>query len=353
VKSQCSTTYKINSATLKNTICKSFFLGILLSLGCSTSNTQTCDTKPQVAIQAEINTDQAKDAKDKGWSHLLEVLAKEGVERKLAEKALGSRDMPEKEILTFNLNPKEKHSIYKGVNTLKRRKHALEFYSDHKDAFLKVRKNYGVPEGVVLAILQVETSCGQFTGDKSVFPAIARLANARDPEVLFENLKNNEKSAEAAVYSRASYLETTFVPHLVATFKIAPDGDVHSLRGSFAGAMGLPQFMPDNILRYGVDANNDGLVDVYNPDDAILSTANYLKMHGWTALELPRSKRRNVIWEYNRSTPYIDTVLSMADELQKYITPEKKSSTNVDTKKPIGKPARPVKKLRGGVKKSH
>jgi len=329
-----------------------FLIGPAL-IGCSSSSEQAAQAAPQIAIEPEKNQDPGKDVKDKGWSYLLQLLIREGIDKKLAEAALGSRDMPEREMLTFNLDPQEKHSLYKGVNTLAKRKHAYEFYLQHQDSFTAARRNYSVPEGVVLAILQVETSCGQFTGDKDVFPAIARLANARDPEILTENLKNNPKSKEAAVYSRASYLESTFLPHLVATFKIAPGGDVHALRGSFAGAMGLPQFMPDNILKYGIDANKDGKIDVYDPADAILSTANYLKLHGWNALEMSRSKKRNVIWEYNRSTPYIDTVLSMADELQKLITPSKKNSPHVDSKKSPPKPSRPTKDLRRRTKKSH
>jgi len=338
---------------LKHYSLTKLYLICAMAIGCSSSKMVTDDAVSQVALQPELNQDSAKDVKDKGWSHLLALLVREGIEQKSAEKALGSRDMPEREMLIFNLNPQEKHSLYKGVNTAAKRKHAYEFYLEHKESFLGARKLYSVPEGVVLAILQVETSCGQYTGDKSVFPAIARLANASDPEIINENLKNNPKSQEAAVYRRSSYLETTFLPHLVAAFKIAPGGDVHLLRGSFAGAMGLPQFMPDNILKYGVDANNDGSVDVYDPEDAIYSTANYLKMHGWSSFELSKSKKRSVIWEYNRSTPYIDTVLSMAEELQKLITPNKHISTDVHLKKPPGKPARTVKELHRGAKRAH
>lgn len=322
-------------------------------VSCSNSQVKTAEASPQVVLKEELNQDSVSDVEEKGWSHLLEILVKEGIDRTTATKALGSRDMPEREMLTFNLNPQEKHSIYKGVNTAVKRKHAYEFYLKYKDTFLAARKSYSVPEGVILAILQVETQCGQFTGNKSVFPAIARLANAGDPDIIRENLKNNRKSDEAAVYRRALYLETTFVPHLVATFKLVPNGNVHKLHGSFAGAMGLPQFMPDNILKYGVDANQDGVIDLYNPEDAIISTANYLKMHGWSALDISYAKKREVIWEYNHSIPYIDTVLNMAAELQKIITPGEKSSVNVDTKKHPRKPSRPIKKLYRGAQGTH
>lgn len=327
-------------------VCAAFF-------GCSSSQVQTAEASPQIVLDEENNQDSRNDVKEKGWSHLLKILVREGINQRKAENALGSREMPDREMLKFNLNPQEKHSIYKGVNTSIKRKQAYEFYLKHKDTFLAAQKRYSVPEGVILAILQVETQCGKFTGNKSVFLAIARLANATDPEIIRENLKNNTKSNEFAVYRRALYLERTFVPHLIATFKIAPNGDVHKLHGSFAGAMGLPQFMPDNILKFGIDANQDGVIDLYNEDDAIFSTANYLKQHGWSALDISYTKKRAVIWEYNHSTPYIDTVLSMAEELQKIISPGQKKSTNVDTKKYPRESSHTVKKLYPGARRTH
>jgi membrane-bound lytic murein transglycosylase B len=323
---------------------------ILIALfGCSTSNTQSAPP-PVVSYQQE---DYSKRVAKKGWAHILALLVKEGVDKKWAEEALVSSQMPEADMLTFNLNPQEKHSLYKGINTEIKRKNAFDFYLQHKDAFKSAREIYGVPEGVVLAILQVETACGKNTGNKNIFPAIARLANAGNPEIIRENLKKNPPSLEKAVYHRAAYLETTFLPHLVATFIIAPSGDVHSLKGSFAGAVGLPQFMPDNILKFGVDADKDGQINLYDADDSILSTANYLKKHGWTSFELSNAKKRAVIWEYNHSTPYIDTVLAMAGQLQKMIEGKTSSSikkknkvSNVSSKKSSRVPSRPAKKLR-------
>ena len=107
------------------------FIFLPLVFGCASSKVQVAEAAPQVVLAPESNQDSAKDVKDKGWSHLLELLVTQGIERKTAEKALGSRDMPEKEILEFNLKPKEKHSIYRGVNTAKRRAHAYEFYLAH------------------------------------------------------------------------------------------------------------------------------------------------------------------------------------------------------------------------------
>ena len=292
----------------------------LLQFGCTTAKS---DLKQALIEDAGHKTDSTvATIKSKGWSHLFTLLLKSSVPPESAARALASPEMPPKDILTFKLKPKEPYSAYSSHNTPKRRQNAYEFYLRYRETFLKAKELFEVPTEVILAILQVETHCGKHTGSKSIFPAIARLANAGDPEIIRANVKANHPKLEDAVYRRAAYLETTFLPHLVATFKLAEGEDVHSLKGSFAGAMGIPQFMPDNIIRFGVDGDSDGMVDLHNPHDAILSTANYLKQHGWDSHKLSRAKQRAVIWSYNRSVPYIDTVLTMATSLQSMINLE-------------------------------
>ena len=90
--------------------------------------------------------------------------------------------------------------------------------------------------------------------------------------------------------------------------------DPLSIRGSGAGAFGLAQFLPTSYLSYGVDGDRNGRVSLFSPDDAIASCANYLKAHGWRS-GLSHAERREVIWHYNRSDPYIDTVLALASRL--------------------------------------
>ena len=90
--------------------------------------------------------------------------------------------------------------------------------------------------------------------------------------------------------------------------------DALGIRGSIAGAFGLPQFLPSSYLKFDTDGNGDGRVSLYDPEDAIASCARYLKENGWRP-GIDRAQKRKVIWTYNRSTPYIDTVLALADRL--------------------------------------
>ena len=87
--------------------------------------------------------------------------------------------------------------------------------------------------------------------------------------------------------------------------------DPLDLRGSASGAIGCPQFLPSSYLRYGVDGGGDGRIDPYDVADAAASCANFLAAHGWQA-NLSERARRTVLWQYNRSDAYVDTVLRLA-----------------------------------------
>jgi len=108
-----------------------------------------------------------------------------------------------------------------------------------------------------------------------------------------------------------------FYPEVKAVFDLSEQMRVDplELRGSGSGALGIPQFLPRSYLWYGVDGNQDGSVSLYDPDDAIPSCAKYLQHYGWKP-GLSRTEQRNVVWGYNHSDAYIDTVLWLADEVQ-------------------------------------
>jgi membrane-bound lytic murein transglycosylase B len=81
------------------------------------------------------------------------------------------------------------------------------------------------------------------------------------------------------------------------------------------GAIGWPQFLPSSLVRYGVDANQDGEIDLFHPADAIFSVANYLRGYGWTQAK-SRAEKEKVIWYYNHSRPYVRTILELARRLR-------------------------------------
>jgi membrane-bound lytic murein transglycosylase B len=137
---------------------------------------------------------------------------------------------------------------------------AQKMAAKHRTLLRKVSARYGVPPGVIVAIWGLESNYGRFSG---VRPTIATLATlAYDPR----------RSA-------------MFREELVNALKILDSGDVEpaAMRGSWAGALGQPQFMPSSFLEFAQDFDGDGRRDIWKSTaDVFASIANYLAEHGWT-----------------------------------------------------------------------
>jgi membrane-bound lytic murein transglycosylase B len=137
----------------------------------------------------------------------------------------------------------------------------VSFWQKHAEALARAEQEYGVPAQTIVAIIGVETLYGGNTGSWRVIDALSTLCFDYPPRAPFfcQQLK------EYLLLARQEQLDP-----LVLT-------------GSYAGAMGLPQFMPSSFRAYAVDFDNDGHIDIWNnPTDAIGSVANYFKQHGWT-----------------------------------------------------------------------
>ena len=138
-------------------------------------------------------------------------------------------------------------------------KQGVNFIRKHQKTFDKVEKKFGVPKEYIAAIIGVETVYGGNVGKYPVFDTLSTLA--------FEKNRRNRFFAKELI---------KFI-HLSKTEKFNPK----NVKGSYAGAIGLGQFMPSNYEAYGVDFNGDGRITLQQADDAIASVANYLKKNGW------------------------------------------------------------------------
>jgi membrane-bound lytic murein transglycosylase B len=87
--------------------------------------------------------------------------------------------------------------------------------------------------------------------------------------------------------------------------------DLYNIRGSYAGAFGMPQFLPSSYLSWAVDGNQDRRIDLNDPSDAIASIANFLKVHGWKKKGSLEENMR-AVWEYNHSQHYVNTIFAVA-----------------------------------------
>jgi membrane-bound lytic murein transglycosylase B len=136
----------------------------------------------------------------------------------------------------------------------------LRFWKENREALARARGAYGVPEEFIVAIIGVETRYGKNAGGFKVIDALATLAFDYPP--------------------RAEFFRGELEQYLLLTRE--QGFDPLSLKGSYAGAMGIPQFISSSYRNYAVDFDIDGVTDIWgNPDDAIGSVANYFHRHGW------------------------------------------------------------------------
>ncbi|MGC3871929.1 lytic murein transglycosylase B [Halomonas sp. GXIMD04776] len=134
------------------------------------------------------------------------------------------------------------------------------FIQAHQEAFDKAQAEYGVAPEVIAAIIGVETFYGRHTGTHRVIDSLATLAF------------HHPKRGDFFRGELAAFLEITSEQNV----------DPLTLEGSYAGAMGFPQFIPTSYQAYAVDFDGDGKRDLWhNPVDAIGSVGNYFARHGW------------------------------------------------------------------------
>ncbi len=135
--------------------------------------------------------------------------------------------------------------------------------SDHQKLLQEVAQRYGVQPRFILAIWGIETRYGAVRADVPLFHSLATLAYDRRRSSYFRN----------ELFAALTMLDRGYI-------------DFATMKGSWAGAMGQPQFMPSSYLAYAEDFDGDGRRDIWgNPGDVFASIANYLAKHGWTTAQ--------------------------------------------------------------------
>ncbi|MDF1708070.1 MAG: lytic murein transglycosylase [Paracoccaceae bacterium] len=156
-----------------------------------------------------------------------------------------------------------------------------------------LERQYGVSAGVIIAIHGMETAFGSFMGDSNVLSAIATLAY------------DCRRSA-------------FFTEHTIAALQLVDRGTISPQAvGAKHGELGHTQFLPGNVLRYAVDANGDGRIDMNNITDSLASTANFLRQKGWQPGLGYQEGEPNfrVIQEWNAAGVYQKAIAIMARQI--------------------------------------
>ncbi len=260
-------------------------------------------------------------SKYRGWDYLVGRLREREVQERDLVQIYQNPKMPKFSPIPFALAPREKPEIYRSFAKPTFSLLGANFARQNSEMFDSIEQQLKVPREVVSAILVIESGIGKNTGNEMIVYRLSRLASVCDPNNLRFNYTVQKKKDSSVTFSavkeRCGYLETTFLPEIPALIEVGRRNKISPLkiRGSSAGAFGLPQFLPSAFLRFGVDGDRNGFVSLHHPSDAAWSAANYLSSYGYRD-DIPVEEKRAVIWRYNKSDAYIDTVLSVSDRIR-------------------------------------
>ncbi len=194
-------------------------------------------------------------------SNIRQIAIEQGVSKSTIDKAFFELS-PNLDILEADRRQAEFsqnfwHYINKRVNQT-RLNNGYDTLKQNASLLNKVSQKYGVPDYILVSFLGLESNYGNYTGKDSLIQSLATLAYDQ---------------------RRSDF----FTKELVALLKLIDKDKIPiDAKGSWAGAMGAVQFMPSNVEAYGVDADKDGIIDLWNsPEDIYSSAANFLKHLGW------------------------------------------------------------------------
>jgi membrane-bound lytic murein transglycosylase B len=143
----------------------------------------------------------------------------------------------------------------------------MRFWETHRETLARAEREFGVPASLIVGVIGIETIYGQHTGSYRVIDALSTLA--------FDFPASHPRAQ-----ARTDFFRGELEQFLSLTQRTGMDP--LAVRGSYAGAMGWPQFMPSSWTRYAIDFDGDSRVDLFNsPVDVIGSVANYFKAFGW------------------------------------------------------------------------
>jgi membrane-bound lytic murein transglycosylase B len=232
--------------------------------------------------------------------------------------------------------PPLRKKVYPGVVTEANAQRCRDFLAANSPYFARAQKLHGIPPEILAALLFVETRLGTaIGGGNNALHTLASMAvskkAAQIPDWLAQLPEDHAQRLDwiedlMRKRSEWAYREVKALVAYVRKYRL----DMTAIPGSYYGAIGHGQFMPTNIVPYGVDGDGDGVIDLFNMSDAIASVANYLAKHGWKP-GLNRATQHKVLRTYNHVDIYPNTILALADLVKKPAKPAKPV-------KPAGKP---------------
>lgn len=256
------------------------------------------------------------------YQPLVDRLIKDGLDREfLLPLFLDSRAEPIQSRLNISLMTREIPEIYAKFLTFESILLAKNFLREHRRILNEMERTFDVEKEIAVAILLVESRFGENIGKHRVIPTLASLAIMNSPENLARNFSAIWEANPEVPYDwieqlagrRANwaYKELKRFLEIVRSEELDP----LEVYGSIAGALGMPQFIPSSYIAYAVKRNSFKEW-LYDAESAIFSIGNFLKSHGWKR-GLSIAQQKKLLWHYNRSEPYGETILEVARRLKK------------------------------------
>jgi membrane-bound lytic murein transglycosylase B len=223
-------------------------------------------------------------------------------------------------VTTLSLYPNEIPERYSQFLSAESILLSKKFLRNNFNTLRQMEKRFQVDKEVAVAILLIESRFGENIGRYRVIPTLASIALMNSSEILRKNCDtflqiDPELSCEwIETRSRRkaewAYQELKCFLNIIRQEKIDP----LEVYGSHTGAMGIAQFIPSSYLNYALSQKSfeDWLL---SREEAIFSIGNYLGSHGWKK-SLSVQKKKQILWYYNRSEPYVETVLKVSQKIK-------------------------------------
>jgi len=239
------------------------------------------------AMNSQANYAQREDVKQ----FIDEMVKEHGFDRNYLENKFASAKKLDN-VLESIAKPAEKELTWKQYRPIfvtdKRSDKGKIFIQDNIEVLKRAEKEYGVPVEIIAAIIGVETYYGRRTGGYIIFDSLTTLSFDYPP--------------------RSEFFKSELKHFLLLSKE--EDISIEDMTGSYAGAMGMPQFISSSYRRYAVDFDGDGKRDLWNSmSDVIGSVANYFSQHGWESkaeVAFPVTlKDTSIVREKNTLKPYV------------------------------------------------
>ena len=202
--------------------------------------------------------------------------------------------------------------------------YAFHCFEKNKKYFLGAEKKFSVSKFVILAVLTVESYCGHYVPKYNLGEVFKTLITLKKGNSTLVN-KVYKKVTKKYPYIKRAWFEKRLkkkckwagvqlnaLRKIFTQYKI----DIFNVRSSWAGAFGLPQFLPTTFLYYAVDGNNDGKIDLWSMPDAIFSIANYFRENGWKEYH-GKDRKIKQIFKYNHSKLYSKVIYELSELYRK------------------------------------